>query len=62
MITISGNDYVKYVTETFVSYIDLPSEEKKVRKRNKRSSSLVWSNRWLGVLPFALKYYRKKLE
>ncbi|RLL48091.1 YqzE family protein [Oceanobacillus piezotolerans] len=58
---MSGNDYIKFLTEQFVSYMDLPPEEKKKRRveGNERPSI---SNRWFGVLPFAFKSIRKKAE
>ncbi|WP_163970202.1 YqzE family protein [Oceanobacillus halotolerans] len=59
---MSGNDYVKYLTESFVSYIDSPPEERKrKRKRNKQPETVI-SNRWFGVLPFSLKFIRKKTK
>ncbi|WP_373892758.1 YqzE family protein [Virgibacillus natechei] len=62
MITISGNDYVKFMTEQVVTYIDLPSEERKKRKVEQKNPPATYSNRWLGILPFALKTIWKKAE
>ncbi|RKQ37778.1 YqzE family protein [Oceanobacillus halophilus] len=57
---MSGNDYIKFVTEQVVSYLDQPAEERKKRKNNPKTTGL--SNRWFGVLPFVLKSIRKKAE
>lgn len=59
---MSGNDYLKYVTEQVVSYLDLPAEEKKKRKSEQKQTTPGFSNRWLGVLPFMIKSIRKKAE
>ncbi|WP_404453404.1 YqzE family protein [Oceanobacillus kapialis] len=57
---MSGNDYLKFMTEQVVSYIDLPAEERKKRKKKEKSSKPAYSSRWLGVLPFALKVFFRK--
>lgn len=62
MVTISGNDYVKFMTEQVVTYIDLPSEERKKRKVAQKKTPATYSNRWLGILPFAIKTIWKKAE
>lgn len=59
---MSGNDYLKYVTEQVVSYLDLSAEEKKKRKMEQKQTMPSLSNRWLGVLPFMIKTIRKKAE
>lgn len=58
---MKSNDYIKYMTEQFVSYLDSPVEERKRRKTNQKSSKGI-SNKWFGVLPLALKTIRKKAE
>ncbi|GGC91566.1 YqzE family protein [Thalassobacillus devorans] len=50
---MSGNDYVKYVTEEFVRYMNLTKEEKHNRKRQKIKQPK--RNKWFGMLPFAMK-------
>ncbi|HLR08241.1 MAG TPA: YqzE family protein [Bacillota bacterium] len=54
---LSVNDYLKFMTETFVSYIDKPAANK--RKRTTSMHHSVFS-RWFGILPFALKIFRTK--
>ncbi|MDY0408427.1 YqzE family protein [Virgibacillus soli] len=53
---MSGNDYVKFITEEFVSYFNKPREKRKKVK----SVSMAYTNRWFGVLPLAIKTYVKK--
>lgn len=62
MNLLKGNDYLKFVTEQVVSYLDLPAEERQKRKSNRKNISSGFSNHWFGVLPFALKSLRKKAE
>ncbi|TGB04320.1 YqzE family protein [Halobacillus salinus] len=52
------NDYVKFLTEEMVKYMQMSKEEKKDRKAKKPSkkSSLYW----FGVLPIAIKMFRKR--
>lgn len=58
---MSGNDYIKFLTEQFVTYMDLSPEERKKRKTDHNERTSI-SNRWFGVLPFAIKSMRKKAE
>ncbi len=48
------NDYVKYVTQQFVSYVDTPSEKRKAMKEERRASKPPFAYRWFGLIPFAL--------
>lgn len=58
---MSFNDYVKYLTEQITSYMDTPAEEKREQRlKRQKEEPPVYSNRWLGVLPFAFKAARKK--
>ncbi|MEW9677528.1 YqzE family protein [Lentibacillus sp. L22] len=59
---MSGNDIVKYVTEKAVTYMNTPAEhrrKKRIKDKPKQQANL-YSNRWLGVLPFAVKSIMKK--
>ncbi|MEC2078499.1 YqzE family protein [Metabacillus fastidiosus] len=53
---MSTNDYVKYVTQQLVKYMDTPKEERKQKKEEKKIVDVQpYSNQWLGILPFAFK-------
>ncbi|MGG3798106.1 YqzE family protein [Metabacillus fastidiosus] len=53
---MSTNDYVKYVTQQLVKYMDTPKEERKQKKEEKKKLDVQpYSNQWLGILPFAFK-------
>ncbi|GFZ77625.1 YqzE family protein [Compostibacillus humi] len=56
---MSSNDYIKFMTQQIVSYLDTPKEERG-RKKNSKTGQQVYGNSWFGILPFVLKMYRKK--
>ncbi|WP_249871111.1 YqzE family protein [Oceanobacillus saliphilus] len=58
---MSGNDYLKFMTEQVITYMNLPTEEKKKRKSEKKHKP-IFMNRWLGMLPFTIKVmFQKRL-
>lgn len=58
---MSTNDYVKYVTQQIVKYMDTPKEERKQKKEEKKNVAVQpYSNQWFGILPFALKLIMNK--
>ncbi|MDQ0244418.1 YqzE family protein [Priestia abyssalis] len=60
---MSTNDYVKFVTQQFVRYIDKPKEERKQQRRQRKEERDSFVQRWFGVIPFAvMMWYRKKKE
>lgn len=48
------NDYVKYVTQQFTSYVDTPSEKRKALKEERKANKPPFAYRWFGLIPFAL--------
>jgi len=59
---ISGNDYIKYITQQVTTYIDLPSDKRKERKAEQKHQRPSYSNRWLGVVPFMLRSFLKNAK
>jgi hypothetical protein len=58
---MSTNDYVKFVTQQFVRYIDKPKEERKQQRRQRKQERDSFVQRWFGVIPFGvMMWYRKK--
>lgn len=57
---MSGNDYLKYITEEVVAYLDMTREEKKESKEQRKSENQKLSNQWFGILPMSLKLFMKK--
>lgn len=54
------NDYVKYITQTVVQYIDQPKEERQRIKQAKKEAEATFLFRWFGILPFLLMSNFKK--
>jgi DNA-binding transcriptional regulator YbjK len=51
---LSTNDYVKYMTEQFVRYIDQPKEERRKLREQKKQEKTPFLNRWFGMIPLAI--------
>ena len=60
MFVLSTNDYVKYMTQQLVRYMDTPKEERKAKKSIRKTERSPFSNRWFGILPFAVMFFMKK--
>ncbi|AST92521.1 YqzE family protein [Sutcliffiella cohnii] len=56
------NDYVKYVTQQLVSYMDQPKDVRKEQRIVRKQEQAPLSNQWLGVIPLSLKLMFKKKE
>ncbi|GMB07647.1 YqzE family protein [Thermolongibacillus altinsuensis] len=57
---MSTNDYVKYMTEQFVRYMDQPKEERRKLREQKRQEKPPFLNRWFGMLPLAISMLFKR--
>lgn len=56
------NDYVKYMTQTIVKYIDQPKDERKrLRQARKEARASFWY-RWFGILPYVIYSEAKKRQ
>ena len=54
---MDGNEYLKYVTERVVSYMDRPAERTEEARQDqprKKLSREPWLTRWFGVAPMGL--------
>lgn len=60
-IKIKTNDFVKFITEQLVTYMHLPAEERKKRRKYKQESS-GYTSKWFGIVPFAIRTMWKKAE
>jgi protein-arginine kinase len=56
------NDYVKYITQTVVKYIDQPKEERKKMKKEKKETREAFVYRWFGILPYIIMMNKGKRE
>ncbi|ALC81604.1 MULTISPECIES: YqzE family protein [Bacillus] len=51
------NDYVKYMTEQLVKYMDMPENERKEWRQERKSPKPPRSVRWFGMFPIAIKMF-----
>jgi hypothetical protein len=59
-VSMKTNDYVKYMTQTIVKYVDQPKDERKrLRTERKETKASFWY-RWFGILPYVLYFEVKK--
>lgn len=59
---MSTNDYVRFVTQQFVSYMNNPKEERKQKKQQRRSEKEPFLNRWFGVMPLSAALFYQKVK
>ena len=61
-MTIANEDYVKYMTQRIVKYMDTPKDKRKQQRKERKEQNVNYSNKWFGVLPFAFRLFfqRKK--
>ena len=57
---MSTNDYVKYLTETFIKHFELPKEERKQLKLDKKSAREPALTHWFGLLPLSISMLLKR--
>ncbi|QOR65501.1 YqzE family protein [Cytobacillus suaedae] len=57
---MSPNDYVKFMTQQIVSYIDKPKNIRKETRQLRKSERSPFMDQWFGVIPFAFKLLMKK--
>jgi hypothetical protein len=48
------NDYVKYITQTVVQYIDQPKDERVKIRKDKKEGKASFMYRWFGIIPYVL--------
>lgn len=48
------NDYVKYITQTVVQYIDQPKDERIKMRQDKKERKASFMYRWFGIIPYVL--------
>jgi protein-arginine kinase len=56
------NDYVKYITQTIVKYIDQPKEERKKLKQERKETKEDFAYRWFGILPYLIMMNKGKRD
>ncbi|QKE71535.1 YqzE family protein [Arthrobacter citreus] len=56
------NDYVKYMTEQFINYIDQPKEKRDSMKQEREDLKTPFSTNMFGMLPLSIALYMKKIS
>ena len=52
---MDSSEYLKYVTERVVSYMEIPGQtDEEEEKPNKKLSREPWLTRWFGMAPMGL--------
>ncbi|MBO9129672.1 YqzE family protein [Bacillus sp. 165] len=59
---MSTNDYVKFVTQQFVTYMDSPKADRQQKRAQKRMEKEPFLVRWFGVLPLSVALYYRKIH
>lgn len=49
-----ADEYIKYITERFVQYIETPKEERRRSRSEARSARGPWHVRWFGMAPASI--------
>ena len=62
MIYLKTNDYVKYMTQQFMNYIDQPKEKRDMIKLEKEETKESLSKNMFGMLPLSIALYMKKIQ
>ncbi|GGD56593.1 YqzE family protein [Paenibacillus nasutitermitis] len=48
------DEYVKYMTERFIHYVETPKEIRKQTRETAKTSQEPWLTKWFGVAPIGL--------
>jgi hypothetical protein len=58
--SMKTNDYVKFLTQTVVKYIDQPKAERDRVKMVRKEEKEPFLYKWFGILPYLFYYSMKK--
>ncbi|MGF9963142.1 YqzE family protein [Bacillus rhizoplanae] len=59
---MSTNDYIRYMTQQFVSYMDAPKADRKQKRQQRREEREPFLNRWFGMLPLSAAIFYRKVK
>lgn len=57
---MSFNDYVKFVTQQFVTYVDQPKDKRREIRLERKESRPPIQYRWFGMIPLAISMFLKR--
>ena len=59
---ITGQEYVQYITEQLVEYMETPVDERRQAKKAAKATKEQWLPKWFGVGGASLLMWIKKKE
>jgi hypothetical protein len=60
---MASNDYVKFVTQQIISYMDQPKEQRRELKQKKKEERPPLSTHLFGMVPTAISMlFKKKID
>ncbi|MFD1426787.1 hypothetical protein JOD24_000975 [Kroppenstedtia sanguinis] len=54
---MSTNDYLKFLVQEMVKYMDTPREERRQARTLRREQRMHWTYRFFGMIPFGMKMF-----
>ncbi|MDQ0175163.1 YqzE family protein [Bacillus chungangensis] len=57
---MSTNDYVKFITETFIKHFEVSKKDRKQQRIQRKEERAPFLLRWFGFLPHSLTMLFKK--
>ena len=48
---MKSNDYVRFLTETFLEHFDTPKEERRRKKEMRKQKKVPFTYKWFGIIP-----------
>ncbi|MDF2720723.1 MAG: YqzE family protein [Paenibacillus sp.] len=66
-MSVKTEEYIKYLTQRVVNYIDQPAEVRKEQRSLQKSTREPWQVRWFGMVPLSMMMWwtqtkRRKLK
>ncbi|MGE6258998.1 YqzE family protein [Heyndrickxia sporothermodurans] len=59
--SMSTNDYIKFITQTFVKHFDTPKLDRKQIRIQRKEEKAPFLLRWFGLLPYSvLMIFKRK--
>ncbi|GGH79678.1 YqzE family protein [Pullulanibacillus pueri] len=59
---MNSNDYVKYLTEQFVQYMNRPRDERKTQREERKDMRGPVHYHLFGLLPYACSHYISNIK
>lgn len=57
---MSTNDYLKFLVQEMVKYMDTPRDQRKEARSVRRQQRMPWTYRLFGMVPFGMKMFASK--